>query len=82
MTEFACGAEEYDDLVYLQTIPDGVDHYTMIAGVVDGADIRQHFVRNLDERALAALQRDVDEAIANDEDVESVIIAWAAVEGE
>ena len=81
MTEFACCAEEYDDLVYIQTIPDDAGHYTVIAGVLDGPDIRQHFVRQIGEQALAALQHDVDEAIAHDEDVELVIIAWAAIEG-
>ncbi len=52
----------------------------MIAGVVDSGQVRQHFVRGLDERALNALQHDVDVAIENGEDVEAVVVAWVAMQ--
>jgi hypothetical protein len=81
MTEFACSAEEYDDITYLQTVGDG-DEYTVVVGIVRGQDIRQHIVRHLDAAALGSFERDVEVALDRGEDLEPTIATWAEMQGE
>ena len=74
-------SDDDDMIVYLQTVQDDIDRYTLVVGIArSDVDIRQHIVRRLDERALAALQHDIDSALDADEDLEPVLTCWCAMQ--
>jgi len=65
----------------MQTVEDSNDRCTVVIGVADGPDVRQHIIRGLDAAALAALRRDVDGCIEADEDLEPVITTSCTMQG-
>ena len=83
MTEFACGAEEYDDVTcYVRTVEAADDSYVAIVAFADSHDVRSsYYVRNLDAAGLAALERDIEAAV-DVADTKSTVAVWAAMQGD